>query len=280
MSKLLFFKYHGAGNDFVLLDFTQFLPSFDFSNLARDLCDRRRGIGADGLLLLFPSTIADFRMRIFNADGSEPSMCGNGIRCLAKHILSRNPQLNEVFIETLHAVLRCRRHEEGIAVNLGTPSVLHWQFQLDGAELFVVHTGVPHAVVFVDHLDEVEVERLGKHIRFHPYFSPNGVNVNFIALKEDGKLAVRTYERGVEGETLACGTGAAAAAFVATEVKNLSAPVSVLTRSSFDPGVIVYKPHMHFLFPKNETGACEIEMIGRAQEVFGGSIELEYFSGA
>jgi diaminopimelate epimerase len=265
-----FWKYQGAGNDFVLLDCIKELPPSDLSCLAKQLCDRRCGIGADGVLLLLPSDRADFRMRIFNADGSEPSMCGNGIRCLAQYVFSRYSELSEITIETSHASLRCRKHGDQIAVNLGAPSILHWQLQLEGAELFVVHTGVPHAVMFVDNLDEVEVEKLGRQIRFHPYFFPEGANVNFASVAPSGQISVRTYERGVEGETLACGTGAAATAFVALKKHNLQGPISVHTRTSFIPGAI-YKPHMHFQFCN--ANSCEIEMIGTASEVFEGKIK-------
>jgi diaminopimelate epimerase len=267
-----FWKYQGAGNDFVLLDCSKELPPSDLSCLAKQLCDRRCGVGADGLLLLLSSDKADFRMRIFNADGSEPSMCGNGIRCLAQYVFSRYPQRSEITIETAHAILPCRKHGEQIAVNLGAPSILHWQLQLEGAELFVIHTGVPHAVMFVDNLDEVDVEKLGKQIRFHPFFSPEGANVNFASINSAGRLSLRTYERGIEGETLACGTGAAATAFVALKQKNLQGLISAHTRTSFDPGIIAYKSHMQFQFCN--ANSCEIEMIGSAHEVFEGKTVL------
>jgi diaminopimelate epimerase len=191
----------------------------------------------------------------------------------AQYVFSRYSQRNEITVETPHAILSCRKHGDQIAVNLGVPSVLHWQLQLEGTELFVVHTGVPHAVMFVDNLDEVEVGTLGRQIRFHPCFSPEGVNVNFACITPEGRLTLRTYERGIEGETLACGTGAAATAFVALKQKNLSGPVSVHTRTSFDPGAIAYKSHMHFQF--SSAKSCEIEMVGSAHEVFVGVINVE-----
>jgi len=264
-----FWKYHGAGNDFVLLDFSLSAPDVDFSNLARRLCDRRSGIGADGLLLLLPSSVSDFRMRIFNADGSEPSMCGNGIRCLASYIFKRDGR-SEVAIETAHAVLNCRQYEGGVAVNLGLPTILSWKTPIANQDLYVVHTGVPHAVVFVDELDEVDVNERGRQIRLSPHFSPEGVNVNFVSVSKDGRVSIRTYERGVEAETLACGTGAAAAAFVVMKVKNLESPISIQTRASFDK--ISYHEQLRFRFSKNDRP--EIEMIGCAQEVFNGVIQI------
>lgn len=271
MSKVPFWKYHGAGNDFILLDFSLSSPCDDLSLLARHLCDRRHGIGADGLLLLLPSLVADFQMRIFNADGSEPSMCGNGIRCLASYIFKKE-RLSEVTIETAHAVLRCHQFEGEIAVNLGSPTILHWPAQLENQDLYVVNTGVPHAVLFVDALDEIVVNELGRQIRFHPRFSPEGVNVNFVSVSKEGEVAIRTYERGVESETLACGTGAAAAAFAAKKVKNLEPLISIQTRSSFEGRKISYHRQLRFQFSRDDNP--EIEMIGSAKEVFSGVIQI------
>lgn len=259
---LKFWKYHGAGNDFVLLDCTHSTPCDDLSSLARHLCDRRHGIGADGLLLLLPSTLADYRMRIFNADGSEPSMCGNGIRCLADYIFKRDNR-SEATIETNHIPLKCRRFEDDVAVALVTPEVLLWRHPFQTQELYWVNTGVPHAVLFVDALDKIPVNTRGREIRFDPLFAPHGANVNFASIAPDGSLAVRTYERGVEAETLACGTGAAATAFVAAKVKNLPSPISIKTRSTFD--AMVFHSQLRFVIAEKS-----IEMIGPAREVFTG----------
>ncbi len=269
--KIPFTKYHGVGNDFVIVD-SRHVPNFDYSHLARVLCHRQHGIGADGLILFFPSTVADYKMAIFNADGSEPTMCGNGIRCLFDFIHRGVQKLN---IETLYGVLTCRQSGDAIAVNLGVPKVLHWPLTLPQVELFVVDTGVPHAVLFVDDLDNVNVSETGAALRFSPHFAPHGVNVNFVSKLESGKVALRTYERGVEGETLACGTGAAAAAFVVMKHDNLASPIVTLTRLSFDQTPIQYRQDLHFQFQTNEQGATEIEMLGKAVEVFQGSIQLE-----
>lgn len=274
MHKIPFIKYHGAGNDFVLIDLRQGDLSIALAAFSQRVCDRRSGIGADGLLLLLPSSIANYRMRIFNADGSEPAMCGNGIRCLVDFIQKRENSLSELTVETLHGILKCRRVGKEIAVNLGPPLVLHWPLQMAEGLAYVVDTGVPHAVFFVDDLDQVDVDALGRKVRSDPRFAPHqGVNVNFVSLREDEKVCIRTYERGVEGETLACGTGAAAAAYVAMKQLQLSSPVSILTRRSFE-GKIHYQQQMHFLFPSNSQGMPEIEMVGSADEVFKGIIDL------
>ena len=263
-----FVKYHGAGNDFVLLDVRHFNLPLEPSMIARRICQRRWGIGADGLLLLLSSPIADYRMRIFNADGSEPSMCGNGIRCIVDFLHKRCNSPSEITIETLHGVLKCRKMSNEIAVNLGPPAILHWPIDMAIGPAFVVNTGVPHAVVFIDDLDKIDIESLGRKIRNDPRFGPDGVNVNFVSVTQD-KVALRTYERGVEGETLACGTGAAAAAYVAKEQLQLLSPISIWTRSSFETEKIQYQKQLRFLFSQSE-----IEMVGTAHVVFEGTLEL------
>ncbi len=270
--KIPFKKYHGAGNDFILVDFRRFPPQFDISSLAYFLCDRRLGIGADGLVLLCSSLVADYKMRIFNADGSEPSMCGNGIRCLFDFIQKREKRSLELRIETLHGILKCRRSAEVIAVNLGVPRILHWPIELPQGVVFVVNTGVPHAILFDDKLDSKNVAEEGAKIRSHPQFAPVGVNVNFVSVDSENQITLRTYERGVEGETLACGTGAAAAAYVAMKHRGLKAPISVRTRLSFEKEPIEYHQHLQFRFCKNDQEEWEIEMLGPAQEVFEGVV--------
>lgn len=262
--KISFSKYHGAGNDFVLID-EKGLPNVDLSHLARVLCHRQHGIGADGLILLSDSSVADYKMRIFNADGSEPAMCGNGIRCLFDFIQKRCC----LRIETLSGILACRQNGDQVAVNLGTPQILHWPLKLPQGEAYVVDTGVPHAVLFVDDLDAVDVQEIGAKVRFSTHFAPHGVNVNFVTVLEPGKIALRSYERGVEAETLACGTGAAAAAFVAVKLHGLSMPISTLTRLSFQHPV-QYRQDLNFQLFTNE-----IEMLGPAEKVFEGAIDLK-----
>lgn len=270
--KLPFVKYQGAGNDFILLDGRYQTLEFDFKDLARQLCQRQLGVGADGLLLLLPSTVADYRMRILNADGSEPAMCGNGLRCLADFLFKRELRA-ELTVETSHGVLKCRKAGNEIAINLGCPTLLHWPISMEEGIAFILNTGVPHAVFFVEDLSAIDVQTLGCKIRNDSRFAPYGVNVNFARLNSEGKVSLRTYERGVEAETLACGTGAAATAYVAQEHFQLAAPIVTLTRSSFE-GLLHYREHLRFQFPKNLHGLTEIEMLGTATEVFEGNFNL------
>jgi diaminopimelate epimerase len=231
MRELPFTKMHGAGNDFVVLDgIRDALPPIE--PLAARLCDRHFGIGADQLLVVRPSRTADFRMEIFNADGSQVEMCANGIRCFYKYLRDRgHTAADEIGVETLSGVVRPRWAGEGrVRVDMGRPvlepakipthlgsgegPLLDVPLEVAGERLRVssVSMGNPHAVVFVDDPDRVAVERLGPALEQHPAF-PNRVNVEFVRVEAPGRLRQRTWERGT-GETLACGSGACAAAVV------------------------------------------------------------------
>ncbi len=278
---LPFLKCHGAGNDFVLIDGTKTLLPDDLSAFARVACDRRKGVGADGLLVLLDSRVADFKMRIFNADGTEPAMCGNGAYCLASYIDERKGGFETLTLETQHRVLSFKKIAGKIALNLGAPAVLHWDLQLEGhPPCFVVNTGVPHAVVWTEELNHSQLMTQASALRSHPHFAPHGVNVTFAMLTSPGILAMRTYERGVEAETLACGTGAAASAFVAQELHQR--PFTVCTRTSFEKKE--YAPAYSFHFPKTAEGITEIEMVGSAHFIFEGILhkkegkEVDFFS--
>jgi diaminopimelate epimerase len=214
---------------------------------------------------------ADAAMRIFNADGSEAAMCGNGIRCVVDYLQRKKGAPKVLSIETGRGVLACKREGAEICVDLGAPERLHWPIELEGREVFVVNTGVPHAVVFVENLEAVNLMKWGPSIRFHERFTPEGVNVNFAVMTVDGNVAVRTYERGVEGETLACGTGAAAAAFVARERWGIQDAVTVLTRTSFSQST--FRPLLKFFFPKTNSEVHAMQMRGGADLVFEGHFD-------
>ena len=262
-----FSKYQAAGNDFILIDDRSACFPVTDRLLIQKLCSRHFGIGADGLILLQSSSSADFRMRIFNLDGLEAAMCGNGIRCLILYLKKNEIKQEDFLIETQKSILSCAYKEGKISIGLPNSPVLHWGVKLlDDViqhELFVVDTGVPHAVLFMQDLEKCEVERLGKWIRFHPLFAPEGVNVNFIEVVSDA-IHIRTYERGVEGETLSCGTGAAAAALVVLQKKALVEPVRVISKS----GEV-----LEFVLKETLRGK-EIEMTGSASFVFEGSVEI------
>ena len=219
-----FFKYHGTGNDFVMIDnreggFDDSIKNVEF------LCHRRFGIGADGLILIENAEGFDFRMRYFNADGNEGSMCGNGGRCAVKFASDLG-----IFETTTSFIAVDGPHHamvENDEVSLGMIDV---EEIIDETNGYFLNTGSPHLVIFQENLDNLDVKRQGAAIRYSDYWlSRGGVNVNFVQIVDDENLKVRTYERGVEDETFSCGTGVTAAA-IASSVKNgLSQKIKIQT---------------------------------------------------
>lgn len=234
-----FTKMQGAGNDFIVIEARKDL---NYRNLARRVCQRTFGIGADGLLVLDTSKKADYRMHIINADGSVAQMCGNGIRCLAAYIVRhRKPQVLPFFIETLAGIIVAKARDETALVKLSQPYDYQPDIPLNvlGKKIHVnyINTGVPHTVIYVDALSNIDVAAIGRAVRYHKRFAPAGTNVNFVEQIARDRIAVRTYERGVEDETKACGTGSVAAAVISflkthPEVQNRSnIRMTVLTQS-------------------------------------------------
>jgi len=236
-----FTKMHGLGNDFILIDcMTDTCPP-EMGNaeaFSRYLCDRRFGIGADQLLLLYPSETADFRMRILNSDGSEVEMCGNGVRCFAKYVWDRGLSDKDILsIETLAGVVKPEKMGDMVRVDMGEPAleperipvrlphasggVVDYPLRIDDREFRItcVSMGNPHAVIVVDDSAVFPVEKYGPLIEVHPVF-PKKTNVEFIEIISRREIRMRVWERGA-GETMACGTGASAVA-VAASLKGLT----------------------------------------------------------
>ena len=213
MKRIEFTKVVASGNDFVIISR---LPSAvcRLPSLAKGICDRKFGVGADGLLILEKSKIADVKMRIFNADGSEAEMCGNGARSAALYYGHR-PKLK---IETKAGIIEANVSAEFVRIKLTNPEGYEpgVAIKINDRELQIssINTGVPHAIIFVEGIENIDVSNLGRQIRYYESFAPSGTNVDFVEVINDKTIKVRTYERGVEDETLACGTGAAAAAIV------------------------------------------------------------------
>lgn len=224
-----FTKLHGNGNDFILIDEynEKVIDDNKKADFASKYCDRRFGIGADGVLFLSKSDKAQIRMRIYNSDGSEAEMCGNGVRCLVKYAFDKGYIGEKGSVETLAGILQisARREEKTwICVNMGKPQFQRAQIPakgngeflnvaLHGYQVSAVNTGVPHAVIFVDSLDNPELMLKAGKIRYDPIFL-KGTNVNFVKMDSRDEISIRTYERGVEGETLSCGTGSVACAAI------------------------------------------------------------------
>ncbi len=225
-----FYKFHGAGNDFVLSDTRNMSDSLFDAALIKKICDRHLGIGADGLILLANPTnnSSIFSMIYYNYDGSRATMCGNGARCICAFANMLNlVQIGEKFYfdadDGIHNAMIFNRLENNWDVEISI-NVLSEISKIDESSFFV-NTGVPHLIKFVENIDLLDVYNEGKKLRFSPDFGDEGVNVNFVELDE--KIKIRTYERGVEGETLACGTGICAAALVINNFFNKSFPIKI-----------------------------------------------------
>lgn len=244
MEVLTFTKMSGAGNDFVFLDKKQndFLQVS--TDLVRKICDRRNGIGADGLIIIEDSTSHNFVMNYYNADGSTGSLCANGARC-AILFASQSGRLKDNKAEFVSNGIEYKGEvlsDTEIKFYLNPPKKIKYNFKIKaGGKLINAHfadTGSPHVVIditenkgFLTSLDNLNIESLGREIRNLPEFSPGGTNVNFVDVK-DGLIYIRTYERGVEAETLACGTGSVAAAIICFVTKKLSVPVKIMPKSN------------------------------------------------
>ncbi len=266
---LRFTKMNGAGNDFVLLDNRSGDIHLDRNQIAR-ICDRHRGIGADGILLLEESSNgADFRMRYYNADGGEAEMCGNGARCFARFVDKVAGKREKVSFETPAGIIGARLHAELVTLNMSDPTDLRLNLPLqvegENATVHYINSGVPHVVVLVSRIDVVDVRGRGAAIRQHEMFSPKGANVNFLEKRGANKVAIRTYERGVENETLACGTGVVASALIFAATEDAQAPIGVLVRGGNELSVG---------FTKSGDQFRNVTLTGPAEFVFEGTIEV------
>ncbi len=242
---LKFAKIQGTGNDFIIINnlsgaFNEFINGVKEEAAVRVLCSRRTGVGADGLILIEGSEVADFKWRFFNSDGSRAEMCGNGMRCVARYAFEEGLAPSRMAVETDVGIVEAEVKGRNVKVKLTSPTDFKLGLEVNGLTVHFVNTGVPHAVVFVDRVDQVDVNKVGRELRFSPLFAPSGANVNFVEVRMD-RIIVRTYERGVESETLACGTGAVASALISAKVFSLPSPVEVEVRSGerlkvyFDP---------------------------------------------
>jgi diaminopimelate epimerase len=266
---LRFTKMNGAGNDFVLVDNRSGAREFSPRQIAF-VCDRHRGVGADGVLLVeAPAGKADFRMRYYNSDGGEAEMCGNGARCFTRFVNKITESVSDISFETPAGIIEAQTEGELVKLAMSGPQHLVLRRTLDLGDLKLtihsVNTGVPHVVTFVDDIESTPVQDWGAQIRYHPAFQPDGTNANFIKEIEPGKLAIRTYERGVEGETLACGTGVTAAGLVYAALSDVSSPVRLLARGG---------DWLEVGFRRVTTGFEAVTLKGPADFVFEGSIEI------
>ncbi len=271
---LEFTKMHGAANDFIMLDDReQTVPWQDYVLMSL-LAARRTGVGSEGIILIQKSNRADFRMRFLNPDGTEVDMCGNGARCAAwfAHKIGAAPK--SMTMETSCGLLDAEILDScNVKVWMPEPTARSYGMviHVDGQRIEgdYINTGVPHFVVRTESPEAVDVEALGRAIRLHSAFAPEGVNVDFVTQREPDRLSMRTYERGVEAETGACGTGAVAAAITAVEAHAGTLPMSVRTGGGFILNIDADWRNNHC------TG---LTLSGPVREVFHGTIDLAHLS--
>lgn len=266
---LRFTKMNGAGNDFVLIDNRAGEVKLTNEQIAR-LCDRHRGVGADGVLLVEPATNgADFRMRYYNSDGGEAEMCGNGARCFARFVEHKTEIGDRISFETPAGIIGAQLLGELVRLNMSEPREARFDVDISDGDrswhAHLINTGVPHVVVPVSKIDDLDVNGEGAAIRYHPMFAPAGTNANFLERRGAREIAIRTYERGVESETLACGTGVVASALVFAATQNTDGPITVLVRGGNALSVDFRRDGDHFR---------EVTLTGPAEFVFEGTIEI------
>lgn len=230
-----FGKFSGSGNDFIIIDNREGVADFlaDPEKVSK-ICTRGLSVGADGLILIEKSNKADFKWRFYNGDGSYASMCGNGSRCAAKFAFMKGIAGANMAFETGAGIIEAAVMKSGeVKVLLTNPGPLERNINLSvgTSDLIVsfINTGVPHAVIFSEDVQTRDVAGLGRQVRYHGYFAPEGTNVNFVEALDGDSIRVRTYERGVEAETLACGTGSVASSIAAIDSGFVKSPVKVIT---------------------------------------------------
>ncbi len=269
---LNFTKMSGTGNDFIIIDHRNLtIPFEQQSKFARRVCRRMFSAGGDGIILIENSHETDFRWQFYNGDGSVAEMCGNGARCAARFAYKNGIASKKMRFETIAGIIEAEIcDKEDVKIRMTDPFDFRdgLEVELDGVNHRAVHinTGVPHVVIFVDEHD-VPVNQWGAEVRFHELFQPAGTNVNFVSKRGADEIQVRTYERGVEDETRACGTGAVASAIIASKKKLVGSPVSVVTSGG---------ERLTIEFEKNEDSCAEnVFLKGPARIIYTGELTAE-----
>jgi len=273
--KLEFVKLEGGGNDFILFDMRNTDKDLKWNKIVAEVCKRKHGIGADGVLLIEDEPGVDFRMRIFNPDGGEAEMCGNGARCCALYY-ARTKGVSEMKFNTMAGMMKAEMGKNS-QVKLSLPSPTQTRLDIllklaDKKEMGVsfINTGVPHVIVETNKLEDIDVNGLGRQIRYHNEFAPAGTNADFVEVTGEHSLKIRTYERGVEEETLACGTGVIASAVISSLKGRVTPPVEVLTRGGEKMKVYFKQSESEDLLSR----VNDVKLEGKVNRVFSGSIEL------
>jgi diaminopimelate epimerase len=236
MDQIPFFKMSGSGNDFIIIDNREkIVKEAGLPDMIEKVCRRKMSVGADGFILVEKSHQVDFAWRFFNSDGKLAEMCGNGARCAARFAFLNGIAGKQMSFKTDVGIIDASISEQGVKLKMPDPKNIETDFiielQRGPLSINTANTGVPHVVVVTDNLDRVDVINQGREIRYHRNFAPAGTNANFISLQDDGSIGIRTYERGVEDETLACGTGSVAGAIIMALREKIPSPARVLTES-------------------------------------------------
>ncbi len=275
--KLHFTKMHGAGNDFIMIDDRKLEVPWEDYQLMAAIATRRTGIGCEGIILVQPSDKADFRMRFLNPDGTEVELCGNGARCVAEFARTLGIARKSMTMETMAGLVDAEICDSGVKIWMPDPSRREYGVSIDipQGRFFghAVSIGCPHFVVPVapDEIEGFDVMRIGAAIRQHAHFSPDGVNVDFVSYVKPNRIRMRTFERGVEAESGACGTGAVAAAVAGVENDDMILPVKVTTSAGFELTVDG---------DWRSRKCTGMTLTGPAKKVFEGDIDLDSVDGA
>jgi diaminopimelate epimerase len=268
MKKINFLKLSGSGNDFIIIDNRKnIIEKNNLPEFIKKVCRRKMSVGADGLILIEDTETADFKWRFYNSDGSSAEMCGNGARCAARFAFLNNIAGKKMVFETIAGRVTAIVNHETVKIGMPDPFDLRigYALALSGGPLKLssINTGVPHAVVIKDSIDDIDIVKIGSEIRYHQDYAPAGTNVNFVVRLDMDLIGIRTYERGVEDETLACGTGSIAAALIMASTQGMESPVKVKTKSG---GILV----IHF---KNTAGKfTDIFLEGDARVIYKGEL--------
>ena len=233
--KIPFTKMSGTGNDFVVIDNrNSVIDPNQKREFVKKVCARKTSVGADGVIFIENSDTADFSWDFYNSDGSTAEMCGNGARCVARYAFEHDIAPRQLSFATFAGIITAEVDSSMVKVKLPVPSHLRESLEIKlGNTSYTVdslNTGVPHAVIYSEDVNGEDIQRIGRGIRFHQAFAPAGTNVNLAQVKNSHSLKVRTYERGIEGETLACGTGAVASAILASCKNKVEPPIQVETQ--------------------------------------------------
>lgn len=254
-----FYKYQGTGNDFVIIDNRQLFFDKNNANYISELCDRRFGIGADGLILLENHPMLDFKMVYFNADGNESSMCGNGGRCLVKFAQFLNIIEDSAQFEAIDGLHDAKISGDQVYLKMNDVTEI-----IENKTDYILDTGSPHYVANVENVKALNVNQKGASIRYSDDYKTEGINVNFVEPLGDSRFAVRTYERGVEAETLSCGTGVTAVALAMHNANQTESNIVSLKTSGGE---------LQVQFEENNGKYHDIWLIGPAEQVFKGELQ-------